>query len=164
MGGQTREAFSLFVEENQNKFYRLAYSYVENKDEALDIVQDAIVRALRKLHTLRQPAYMRTWFYRVLVNESLDHLRRKKRQAVCLPLEEMLLVDSAPPVSSAAELLSLIEGLAPELKTVVFLRFYEDMKLSEIAEVTGENLNTVKSRLYRALRLLRATLTEEETQ
>lgn len=164
MGGQTREAFSLFVEENQNKFYRLAYSYVENKDEALDIVQDAIVRALRKLHTLRQPAYMRTWFYRVLVNESLDHLRRKKRQAVCLPLEEMLLVDSAPSVSSAAELLSLIEGLAPELKTVIFLRFYEDMKLSEIAEVTGENLNTVKSRLYRALRLLRATLTEEETQ
>ena len=59
----SQDEFAGFVHENQHKFYRLAYSYVKNRDEALDLVQEAVVRALQKLSALRQPEYMKTWFY-----------------------------------------------------------------------------------------------------
>ena len=161
MADLLRDAFAQFVQDKQAAFYRLAYSYVRSEDEALDVVQDAVERALRRLHTLREPAYMRTWFYRVLVNECLTHLRRAGRRGAPVPLEAATAQPAAQPEEPAA-LRALIEALPPELKTVVFLRFYEDMKLREIAEVTHEPLSTVKTRLYRALRLLRATITEEE--
>ncbi len=156
----SQDEFAGFVHENQHKFYRLAYSYVKNRDEALDLVQEAVVRALQKLSALRQPEYMKTWFYRILVNECLMYLR--KRKIVNLPYEDELLSESVSTDLSSLEMLSCIEKLEPKLKTVVFLRFYEDMKLEEIANVTETNLSTVKSRLYRALKLLRLEIFEEE--
>ena len=155
----SQDEFAGFVHENQHKFYRLAYSYVKNRDEALDLVQEAVVRALQKLSALRQPEYMKTWFYRILVNECLMYLR--KRKIVNLPYED-LLSESVSTDLSSLEMLSCIEKLEPKLKTVVFLRFYEDMKLEEIANVTETNLSTVKSRLYRALKLLRLEIFGEE--
>ncbi len=156
----SQDEFAGFVHENQHKFYRLAYSYVKNRDEAHDLVQEAVVRALQKLSALRQPEYMKTWFYRILVNECLMYLR--KRKIVNLPYEDELLSESVSTDLSSLEMLSCIEKLEPKLKTVVFLRFYEDMKLEEIANVTETNLSTVKSRLYRALKLLRLEIFEEE--
>ena len=157
----SQDEFAGFVHENQHKFYRLAYSYVKNRDEAHDLVQEAVVRALQKLSALRQPEYMKTWFYRILVNECLMYLR--KRKIVNLPYEDELLSESVSTDLSSLEMLSCIEKLEPKLKTVVFLRFYEDMKLEEIANVTETNLSTVKSRLYRALKLLRLEIFEEES-
>ena len=74
----TTQAFREYITQNHQAFYRLAYSYTKNSDAALDVVQDAIVKGIEKLHTLRNPAYMKTWFYRILVNEGLNYLRGKK--------------------------------------------------------------------------------------
>ena len=69
-----------FIREKQERFYRMAYSYVKNQESALDLVQDAIVQALQKRHTLREPEHMKSWFYRILINECLACLRREKRR------------------------------------------------------------------------------------
>lgn len=161
MSNVMQDSFAGFIQENQYKFYRLAYSYVKNQEEALDLVQEAVVKALQKLSMLRQPEYVKTWFYRILVNECLTYLRKQKRMATALPLEEDLLPQPAAEITPL-EMLSLIEKLEPEQKTVIFLRFYEEMKLEEIAKVTDSNLSTVKSRLYRALKLLKQEIVEEE--
>ena len=121
----SQDEFAGFVHENQHKFYRLAYSYVKNRDEALDLVQEAVVRALQKLSALRQPEYMKTWFYRILVNECLMYLR--KRKIVNLPYEDELLSESVSTDLSSLEMLSCIEKLEPKLKTVVF--FYGFMRI-----------------------------------
>ncbi len=159
---QRVETFTDYVREHQSDFYRLAFSYVHDQDAALDVVQEALEKALRGLGGLRQPEYMRTWFYRILVNESLTSLRRRKHEV--LPLPELL--DSLPAREGrdSAETLDLyaaIDKLEPKLKTVVMLRFFEDMKFSEISLVTGTNINTVKSRLSAALRRLRLSIEEE---
>ena len=162
MAGVTLDEFEEFVRENQDKFYRLAYSYLKNEQEALDTVQNAILRGLQKLKTLRQPMYLRTWFYRMLINESLGVLRKRKTKPLHLPLEDSLI--GAPSETELPErdmLLALIRNLEPELQTIVFLRFYEEMKLGEIARTIGVNLNTVKTRLYRALKLLKVEILEE---
>ena len=141
---------------HQEDFYRLAFSYVKNRDAALDVVQESIVKALAKADTVRRPEYIKTWFYRILLNESMNHYRRTRR---LVPLE-----DAAPEAGDPAERLDLydaIERLEPREQAIIRLRFFEDMKLEEIARVTATNLNTVKSRLYKSLRKLRELTGEE---
>ncbi len=68
-----------FLIENREAYYRLAYSYVHNKDDALDIVQDAICKALGSSKSLNDPTAIKSWFYRIVVNTSLDFIRKNKR-------------------------------------------------------------------------------------
>ena len=147
---------------HQEDFYRLAFSYVKNRDAALDVVQESIVRALAKADTVRRPEYIKTWFYRILLNESMNHYRRNKR---LVPLEDSV-ADGPAPAGDPAERLDLyaaIDRLDPKEQAIIRLRFFEDMKLEEIARITGVNLNTVKSRLYKSLRKLRELTGEEVT-
>ena len=80
MKEELREQIVSYLLENQDKFYRLAFSYVHNADAALDIVQNAIVKALEHYTSIRNADYVKTWFYRVLVNECLTALQKGKRE------------------------------------------------------------------------------------
>ena len=144
----------------QADFYRLAFSYVKNREAALDVVQEAVVKALTKVDTLREPAYLKTWFYRILLNEAMNHFRRSKN---LLPFDEALLdrASEDPDPGERLDLYAAIGRLSPAEQTVVKLRFFEDLKLEEIARCTGANLNTVKSRLYKALKKLKDMTGEE---
>ena len=145
---------------HQEDFYRLAFSYVKNRDAALDVVQESIVKALAKSDGLRQPEHLKPWFYRILLNESMNHYRRGKR---LVSLEETM-PETPAPVGDPAERLDLyaaIDRLDPREQAVIRLRFFEDMKLEEIARITDTNLNTVKSRLYKSLKKLRELTGEE---
>ena len=156
---RSAQELSLFIETNQARFYRVAYTYVKNREDARDIVHNANVNALKSYATLRSPEYAQTWFYRILINESISFLR-KKRPAVSL---EELSAPQLQPAAAASEavrdeyldLYTAVDKLSPDLRAIVILRFFEDMKLDEIAEITATNLNTVKSKLYRALRQLK---------
>ena len=161
-----------YITAGQADFYRLAYSYVKNRDAALDVVQESIVKALTKIDSLREPAYLKTWFYRILLNESMNYFRRNQR---LLSLEDAVSVAAVetpgetvwdrgtedPDPAERLDLHAAIEALSDAEQAVVRLRFFEDLKLEEIAQVTDTNLNTVKSRLYKALKKLRDMTGEE---
>ena len=151
---QTRQLLTDYIVSGQTDFYRLAYSYVKNREAALDVVQESIVRALTKIDSLREPAYLKTWFYRILVNESVNCCRRGKR---LVSLEDAGPEEGAPPPDHAArlDLYDAIGRLSTAEQTVVRLRFFQDLKLEEIARVTDTNLSTVKTRLYKALAKLK---------
>ena len=144
----------MLIENGQERFYRIAYSYVKNREDALDIVHNAIVKALQSCPGLRSPEYAQPWFCRILINESVSFLRKTRR---LVPLEEIQEAadDTWPEQDAYFDLYAALDRLPPELKTVVILRFFEDMKLDEIARILSANLSTVKSRLYRALKLLK---------
>ena len=69
-----------YIIENQNKFYRLAFSYAHNKEDALDIVQNAVCKALDHYESLKNADALKTWFYRILVNESNYFLKKNNRE------------------------------------------------------------------------------------
>ena len=69
-----------YIVENQNKFYRLAYSYTRNQEDALDAVQNAVCKILEHYKEIQNENAVRTWVYRIIVNESLRLLKEKKRQ------------------------------------------------------------------------------------
>ena len=146
--------------DGQTDFYRLAVSYVKNRDAALDVVQEAIVKALSKVDTVRDPAYLKTWFYRILINEAMNHFRRSRN---LVSLEEVMADRAAEPKDPAErlDLYDAIDRLSFPEQTIIKLRYFEGMKLEEIARATGTNLNTVKSRLYKAIRRLKDMTGEE---
>lgn len=139
---------------NYRSYYRLAFGYVRQEADAMDIVQEGAYRAILKADTLREEAYAETWVYRIMVNAAKDYLRKNKKEYI--EIEENHAVAEA--CYGDAELKEAIDRLSVEEKTLIFLRFYEDKPLKEIAEILQENLNTVKSRLYRTLEKLRAEL------
>ena len=78
-GQEVRERLVSYIRENQTYFYRLAYQYVGDRDLAMDLVQDAVVKALQHWESLREPEAVRSWFYRILVRECLSFLRQNRR-------------------------------------------------------------------------------------
>lgn len=151
----------VFFIQNQDSFYRIAFSYLNNHENTLDVIQDSIIKAVTKLHTLKQEEYMKAWFYRILINECITTLRKEKRYQLFKAEYTKTLdltTDQISLLGNSIDLYQAIQQLEPRLKTIVILRFFEDLKLEEIALVTKTNVNTVKTRLYKALDKLKQTL------
>lgn len=103
---------------------------------------------------------MRSWFYRILVQECMSFLRQNRGVIYLAEPPEQIQSSQESALEDREALQQAIDRLSPKLKTVVLLRFYEEMQLSEIAEITGTNLSTVKSRLYKGLKKLWESLQE----
>ena len=140
--------------ENYESYYRLAFSYVHQEADAMDIVQEGACKAMAKARSLREESFAGTWVYRIMINTARDHLKKYERGRGTLR-EDM----AAPEKNDVdLELREAVDRLPMQEKTLIILRFYEDKPLAEIAEILQENLNTVKSRLYRTLEKLRREL------
>lgn len=140
--------------DNADRLYRLAFRYVKNEDDAMDIVQDAACKILQYRDKIKRPEYIDTMLYRVTVNAALDFLRKHKRETVGLPLVEEGCEDNYGTLYA----LDLLDVLDEKSRAIVILRFFEDRQLAEIADILHMNLNTVKTRLYSALRTLKREL------
>lgn len=154
------------IVENQNKFYRAAFYYVKNKEAALDVVQNAICKALENYEKLQSSEAMASWFYRIVINESLMYLRREKKYIAWDESDSSLLegIYEEPAYEPKLEVVSKISELPTDMQVVIQLHFFEDKTLKEIAEITETNLNTVKSRLYAACKKLGKELEKEDEE
>ena len=158
-----REQLTQFLLDNQQKFYRYAFTYVHHRELAMDMVQNSFVKAIEQLHTLRNPAAMKTWFYRILTNECLQALKKTKREELVEPadIQDEIYLEKA--FEPSLELYEAVRKLSPETQTIIYLHYYEEYTLKEISKITGDNLNTVKPRLYAGLKKLK-TIVKEEVQ
>ena len=145
--------------DNLDRYYRLAYCYTKNPQDANDIIQDSLYKALMHQNDRSNPDAVKTWFYRIVVNTSLDYLKKEKKlihlddpQWNAIPAEE------AP---DTMDLRAAVDALPFPYKTVIVLRYFEDMKISDVARILNENENTIKTRIYTALKKLRIELEEE---
>ena len=142
--------------ENYESYYRLAFSYVHQEADAMDIVQEGACKAMAKARSLREERFAGTWIYRIMINTAKDYLKRYEKEREILR-EDMIASPEQGEVDP--ELQEALDRLSVQEKTLIILRFYEDKPLSEIAEILQENLSTVKSRPYRTLDKLRRELT-----
>ena len=157
-GDEREDAFAGLADRHLARAYRLASVILGSEADAQDAVQDAAVIAWERFGDLRDRERFDAWFDRILVNGCRDRLRRRGRV-------KLIDIGGAPEpasgdgIGSVAErdaLRGALEGLSPEQRVTVVLRYYGDLSLEEIAERTGERLGTVKSRLHYGLGALRA--------
>jgi RNA polymerase sigma-70 factor (ECF subfamily) len=169
-----REALTPLVERHYRRLYRIALGYLRQREDALDVVQEAFVRVFQAAGRWDGSADAGPWLSRVTVNLSIDRWRRNRRRAVTFsPLAEgdhlEVLADQGPAPDrgvigreSGERLASALRALPERQRAVVVLRHYQDLSLDEIARTLGMSLGTVKSSLHRALNRMRATLSEAE--
>lgn len=148
-------AFARLVAQELAGAYRTATVLLGDSAEAEDATQDALVRAWQQWHHLRDHDRAGAWFGRILVNVCRDRLRARRTVAVrWLPDPA-----AADPLGRSVEretLWAALATLSVDHRIVIVLRYYLDLPLEAIAERTGVPLGTVKSRLYHALRAVRA--------
>ena len=157
-----KEHIEKIILENYNQYYRLAYSYVHNEADANDIVQNGAYKAIKSSSTLKKPEFATTWVYRIMLNECFQYARQPKHISFEDMLEEHgVEMGGMEDTYANVDLQRAMDALPKKDKAIIILKYFEDKRLEEIAEILNENINTIKSRLYRSLKKLRSVLEEE---
>lgn len=156
------EMLIAYILDNQDRFYRVAYSYTKHQEDALDAVQNAVCKALESYESIRNADAIKTWFYRILINECLTVVRKRKKAALFDDTAEQELVYYEKGYEPEDDIEQELDKLDIGIQEIIRLRFFEEMSLKEISSITGLNLSTVKSKLYRGLKLLKENIQEAE--
>jgi len=149
------EIFSAYEEQ----MYRIAFLYVKNETDALDVMQEAAYRMFKNIKSVKNLEYFQTWLIRITMNCAVDQIR-KNSKVVPIGTEYLETVEEISESHEKEILLQttlkeLMEVLEPEEKSVILLKYYYEYSFSEIADILKRPLGTVKSVLYRALKKLR---------
>ncbi len=168
-----RDAFAVLVDRHQQRVYAVAYRYTRRHEDALDVAQEALLKAYRNIGQWRPTGAFQAWLIRVTVNQAIDHRRRTRRHREALqapPMDQGPSEPSAPAVDETdrragqreidARVAQALDVLSPAQRTTFILRHYEGMTLAEIAPVLGCSVGSVKVHLFRALRKLRGELSD----
>jgi RNA polymerase sigma-70 factor, ECF subfamily len=150
--------FREIVEAHQSRVYSIAYRMLGDRGTAEEVAQDVFLELYRVLKDIASDEHLTAWLRRVAVHRATDALRRRPRTLQGASELEDWMTES--PKEGSFSLASEIEGLLLALpstqRTVVLLRYQEDLLPAEIAETLGMPMATVKSHLQRALKFLRA--------
>lgn len=145
---------------------QLVYSYVHNKAIAEDLTQDIFVKCYKNLHTYKKKSKFKSWLWRIAINHCKDYLKSWYNRNVIvsedyLSYEEAKnksLEDTVIQGDEDYMLTSAVMKLPVKFREVIYLFYFEEMQIKEIAVVTGNNSNTVKTRLRRAKKILKEQL------
>ena len=152
------DEFIKLFSEYENEMYRIAYIYVRNEADALDVMQEAAYRACKNRASLKDAKYFQTWLIRITINCAVDFIRKNAR-----------IVDTGADIGIGSEdfredeseiirkltLEDLMNTLNEDEKSVIILKYYYEYSFREIGDILNRPTGSVKTILYRALGKLR---------
>ena len=152
-------AFAQIVQRYQSPVYNLAYRMLGERTEAEDAAQETFLRAYAQLKGYRTDQKFASWLLAIAAHYCIDRLRRRKFQ--WLSLDEELTQETLPAPAPGpeelafehervAEVQQLVQQLAPAVRAIVVLKYWNDLSVEEIAQVTGDSAGAVKVKLFRA--------------
>jgi len=154
-----KQAYQKIVTRYKSTAYYVALGFVKNVQDALDISQDAFIRAFRKIKKFDQSKAFYPWFYTILKNLCLDHLRKQRRMSE-IPIERIhVFEDESRNLEIRDVLWKGIERLPLVQREVILLKYFHQYSYQEIAEIIQKPMGTVMSSLYYAKIKLRKILT-----
>ena len=148
-----RDVFIRRVLAMEDRMYRVSFGILRNRQDQMDAIQEAVIRAWENIYRLQKEDYFETWLTRILINKCYDILRARGRS---VSLEQI--ADSPAPDTSNRDLHDAIRSLEPDLRILIVLHYMEGYKLREIAAMLKLPMNTVSTRLMRARRKLKEAL------
>ncbi len=159
-----QNAFKTLLNTYWKDVYNFLYDKLKNEDEAEDIAIKSFAKAFDKIDTYNKKYTFKTWLITIAKNLHIDYLRKQKAIFISLNKEDSSnfdVLDETPSAEDAiiteqnlAVLLQNIKKLKPNYQEVIHLRYFQEMRLKEIALVLNEPLSTVKVKLLRARKLL----------
>jgi RNA polymerase sigma-70 factor, ECF subfamily len=157
-----REAFSILLLRHRSKVYRLGMSFFHDREDADDFTQDVFVKAYTALGTFKGRSAFSTWLLRIAYNTAINAVRKRRDDVAIGPDDELFGeggTDEGHERAVAIEAVrAAMASLPPKQAVCIELYFYYDLKYSEISEITGFPVNTIKSHVFRAKKILRDKL------
>lgn len=151
-----KEAFVELINENRLNLYKVAKGILREEKDIEDAIGNTVMKSFEKIGTLKNPEYFKTWLIRILINEC-NLIIRKNKKTICLEHREESYEDSYRDL----DLIRAIDNLEKDLKEVIVLYYFQDMRSEEISKCLNINHNTVRTRLYRSKKKLYEMLMEE---
>ncbi|MDU5111838.1 MAG: sigma-70 family RNA polymerase sigma factor [Clostridium sp.] len=140
------KAFTKLIEENIKSIYRVAKGILSSEDDIEDAIQNTILKAYSNIKTLRKEELFKTWIIKILINECNKIYNFNKK---CISLDKVI-EEQYNDKYENLDLKIAVDSLPEELRLVIVLFYFEDLKISEVSELIGIPEGTVKSRLSRA--------------
>jgi len=165
-----QDAFEEIVTLFQHRLYHVCYRMLNNHQEAEDIAQEAFVRAYVNIHTFDQSRKFSTWLFRIATNLCIDRIRKKKPDYYLdanvpgtdgltmyskIAAEDELPEDEVERMETQKRIQYEISRLSDRYRSVIILRYLEELPLQEISDILGLPLGTVKTRVHRGRAALR---------
>ncbi|HVS04768.1 MAG TPA: RNA polymerase sigma factor [Candidatus Dormibacteraeota bacterium] len=135
--------------------YKLAVSILENREEAEDAVQEATIKAWRNLHQLKDASVAKSWFFTIVANQCRSVRRSRWWSVVKLAAPEQPKSGPEDEAVQRTDLERALRTLSPDDRLALYLRYYMDLPLNEVASVLGVSETAAKSRIHRAAQGLR---------
>jgi len=153
------QAFYQLIEQEQHKLYRMAYVYVQNENDAVEVFQQTIIRAYEGLPQLKEPHYFSTWLTRIIINVCKTYIAKKNTVQLVEPHTLEDFTSTTPTyIEEELDLWHSLCKLEEKYKTVLLLRFYQDYSVKDIAAILQYPEGTVKTNIRRGLQALRQHL------
>lgn len=155
-----KESFGILIKNNKEYLYKMAFLYVKDEQDALEVIHETIYRAFLNIEKLKKAKFFNTWITRILINVSIDFLKKKGKNEM---LDESTPIRKEKCEISTEEKLDLynaIDLLNDNYKTVIIMMYFNDMKIKDISKVMEIPENTVKTYLRRAKQALGEVLKE----
>lgn len=149
--------FYELMNKKKSMLYKIAYSYVRNEEDALDIVSETFYKAYISIDKLKNPEYLNTWVTRILINCSMDFLKKHKRETICEDVQDKE-ENEDDLREDILDLKNAVYKLNYKYRTVIILKYFEDMSIPQISEVLSMPAGTVKTYIHKALSELKINL------
>ena len=153
------EAFQMLIHKEKEKMYRMAYMYMRNEDDALEVFQECLYKALDSINTLKNNEFFSTWLIKILINTAIAALKRKQKM---VPIDNQILNQMVNndyiQIEEHIDLLQAMDEIEEKYKTVLLLRFYQDYTVKQIATFLECPEGTVKTNIRRGLEILSTKL------
>lgn len=148
----SEEAFLNLMHLHQEALYRTAMSYLKSEDASLEAVQEVTYRAFKHIKSLKEPAYFKTWLTRIMINYCQDMIKKGRRETC---EESLLHLYGKNEDFTFLEIEEALSRLSEYERELLHLKYFEDIKIKEIAVMWKTPEGTIKTRLHKALRSLR---------
>lgn len=156
-GRSLEKRFEEAVINNKEKFYRLAYYYVKNHHDAMDVLQESILKGYSNLSKIKDEEVIDKYLNRIIINTAIDFIRKNSKMIFT---DDDCLKEVESEVNSS-DINYAVDNLDPELKSIIVLKYFHGYKISEVAEILDLSISAVKNRMHKALKQLRVEIKEE---
>lgn len=156
-GKSLEKRFEQGVIDNKEKLYRLAYYYVKNHHDAMDILQESILKGYSNLSKIKDKDSIDKYLSRIIINTAIDFIRKNSKMIFT---DDECLKEVESEVNSS-DINYAVDNLEEDLKSIIVLKYFHGYKISEVAEILDISISTVKNRMHKALKQLRVEIKEE---
>lgn len=151
------DSFIKLLDPIKENLYKVSFMYLQNENDTLDCVHEAIIKAIKSLKTLKNPQYFNAWMTRITINVCKDYIKKNSKVTLVdiRDFESNLIIEDDKNSFEDYNIITSLDKLSEKERELIVMRYLDDKSLKDISDEINIPLGTVKSRLNRTLKKLK---------